>query len=363
MFVNLVAPINQLGYGVVGFNVMRSLINSGHQVSLFPIGGKASWENNKEAAELIQKAVNNSQFFDTSAPSIRIWHQHDMAMFPGGGKRIGWPIFELDTFSEKEQHHLGSVDSLVVCSEWAKKIIENSTIFEQVDRVDVVPLGVNTHVFYRNQADRDKRPYWSTNNTVFINVGKWEARKGHNELIEAFCKAFTPNDNVELWMMNDNPFIGRKNDEWKRKYIESPMGSNIIFVPRLLSQAEMRKKFNQVDCGVFPSHAEGWGLPILEMMACGAHIIATDYSGHTEYLSSAEATLIKPNGMEDAKDGLWFFGQGQWCTYDVEDLADAMRHVHEAKQSGKLSSINEPGQNLARQYSWDNTVSIMEQWL
>lgn len=364
MFVNLVAPINQLGYGVVGFNVMRSLINSGHQVSLFPIGGKASWENNKEAAELIQKAVNNSQFFDTSAPSIRIWHQHDMAMFPGGGKRIGWPIFELDTFSEKEQHHLGSVDSLVVCSEWAKKIIENSTIFEQVDRVDVVPLGVNTHVFYRNQADRDKRPYWSTNNTVFINVGKWEARKGHNELIEAFCKAFTPNDNVELWMMNDNPFINLHNENWKIKYITSSMGSKIRILARKNTQGEMRELFNQVDFGVFPSHAEGWNLEPLELMACGIPSILTNYSGHTEYANNTNSLLIEPNGMEDAHDsigGHWFHGQGKWCSFEINDLVSRMKEAHEYNQKrnkdDKYRLLSESALATANRFTWGKSAS------
>lgn len=358
MNVNFISPINSLGYGCVGYNILKTLHKRGHVVSYFPIG-KPEWEGDPEAPGLIQNAFKNSELFDSGAPNVRLWHQNEMHMFVGKGKRIGFPIFELDKFNERERHHLSSVDELFVPSKWAKEVVEKNGINVPTR---VIPFGVDTNVFFRDEDER-AASYFTNDKTIFMNVGKWEKRKGHEELCEAFSRAFTPDEPVELWMMNDNPFIGRKNDEWKRKYIESPMGSNIIFVPRLLSQAEMRKKFNQVDCGVFPSHAEGWGLPILEMMACGAHIIATDYSGHTEYLSSAEATLIKPNGMEDAKDGLWFFGQGQWCTYDVEDLADAMRHVHEAKQSGKLSSINEPGQNLARQYSWDNTVSIMEQWL
>ncbi len=354
MDLNLVAPINPLGYGVVGFNVLKHLVAAGHSVSLFPIGRPEF--DAPDAPKLIADAQNKSQLFNATAPSIRLWHQFELDMFPGKGKRIGWPIFELNKFNEREKHHLSSLDAILVCSKWAADVIKQNGINVPTF---VVPLGVDNNVFKADPDEIARRPYWSKGTTVFINVGKWEKRKGHEELIAAFCAAFTTRDDVELWMINENPFIGPENDVWKKKYVNSPMGAHVRFFGRLENQAQMSKLFNHADCGVFPSHAEGWNLEALELMACGAHVILTDYSGHTEYATKENSTLIPVNGLEPAVDGRWFDGHGDWCTFDIMELVSAMRAVHERKQSGLLG-LNTAGMETAEKFSWENTIKAIE---
>lgn len=351
---NLVSPVNPLGYGVVGYNVLKHLIKNGHNVALFPIG-RAEFDA-PNAAELISGSVAKSQLFPVNATSLRIWHQFELDMFPGKGKRIGWPIFELNKFNEREKHHLSSLDVIFVCSKWAADVIKQNGITVPTF---VVPLGVDSDIFNVDEAERNRRPYWTKNTTVFINAGKWEKRKGHDELIAAFSAAFTTRDDVELWMLNDNPFIGPENDMWKKKYVNSPMGSHVKFFSRLENQAQMNKLFNHVDCGIFPSHAEGWNLEALEIMACGGHVILTNYSGHTEFASQENSTLINPNGLEAAVDGRWFDGHGEWCTFDIMELVAAMRSVHERKQAGQLG-LNSAGLETAKKFSWDNTVKAIE---
>lgn len=356
--VNLIAPINQLGYGVVGYNVLRGLMKSGIGPSYFPIG-EPKWESD---LSFVNEAVNRAKTFDFKAPSIRIWHQHDMAMFPGRGPRIGWPIFELDKFSEVELHHLSSVDRLFVCSQWAKDVVKDHLPDMEVD---VIPLGVDRDVFNVSEEARRHRAYWTTDKVVFINVGKWEVRKGHNELLEAFNKAFTPEDEVELWMLNTNPFIGARNETWKTKYLASPMGESIRMLPRVNSQKELAVIFNTVDWGVFPAHAEGWNLEPLELMACGIPSVVTNYSGHTEYCDAANSLLVEPTGMEAAQDGVWFHGQGDWCSFDVEELAEKMRQAYTLKrdQKERYDQLCEGALVTADKFSWDNTISCITESL
>lgn len=361
MFINLVAPINQLGYGIVGFNVLKALVELGHTVSLFPIGN-VEVEKHRPTIELVQKCIQNAAFFMPTAPSIRIWHQNDLAMFPGKGKRIGWPIFELDTFDERELHHLNNVDSLFVCSDWARGVVRSNGILVPTH---TIPLGVDSSVFYMDTEASKQRPYHTLDKTVFINVGKWEVRKGHNELLEAFNAAFGPNDNVELWMVNDNPFIGMENEQWAAKYITSKNGPNIRIVPRVSSQHELRALFNQVDWGVFPSHAEGWNLEPLELMACGVPCIATDYSGHTQYLNTKNSILIPSRGAVKAIDGKWFNGQGSWCSYDVADLVAALKEAHRINMAGRCndngvlpwSGWSEVVSEYSKNFTWTNTAN------
>lgn len=361
MDINLVAPINFLGYGVVGYNVLRALMALGNGVAYFPVADndgkptKPEWLGDADAKRLIDVARQNSTIYNPEAPSVRIWHQHELDMFPGRGERIGWPIFELNKFSNREKHHLANVDRLFVCSNWAKEIISKELGQDIASRTNVIPLGVNQFHFFLDKEELNRRPYWTKKTTIFINVGKWEKRKGHNELLDAFNKAFNPSDDVELWMINDNPFIQHENDEWKRKYATSKMGSNIKFFPRLDTQQQLRQLFHHVDCGVFPSHAEGWNLEPLELMACGAHIIATNYSGHTEYMNKDNTLLVEPTGMELAQDGKWFHGQGEWCSYSVDDVAAKMAQFHADRQAGKIG-LNEAGLETAKKFTWLNTA-------
>ena len=360
MFVNLLAPINSLGYGVVGFNVLKALNSGGHCASLFPINHPLRDDDVRgytKDIEVIRNGLANAKLFDPDAPSIRIWHQNEMDKFVGRGERIGWPIFELNKFTEQELHHLSNVDRLFVCSQWAKDVLVDNGISVPID---VIPLGLDPTIFYRDAEAQKSRPYYTRDTTVFINIGKWEGRKGHNELCEAFSKAFTLEDDVQLWMMNDNPFIGAHGNEvWKHKYISSPMGAKVKILGRVESQEQMRVLFNHVDFGVFPSHAEGWNLEILELMACGVPCIATNYSGHTEFLTKDNSLLVETTGMESAQDGIWFHGQGDWCSYDVDDLVDRMRYAHQIKQDPSPTAMSLTCIEAAKEFTWDKAIEKM----
>ena len=278
-----------------------------------------------------------------------------MAERIGSGKFIGFPIFELDAFSDLEKHHLSSCDHLFVCSEWAKQVCLNNLHFGE-HRVHVVPLGVDGNIF-------KPLPATQTDKTIFFNCGKWEIRKGHDVIIECFNKAFNASDDVELWMMCDNPFIGNQNEEWQKLYKESGLGDKIRLIPRQHSHHDVARLMNMVDCGVFPARAEGWNLELLEMMSCGKHVIATDYSAHSQFCNNDNAHLIKINSLETAYDGVWFKGTGEWARIDdqaKDQCVSHMRKIHKLKQNNELS-INEHGIETAKEYTWDNTANkIME---
>lgn len=348
--INISAPINQLGYGVTGLNLVNSLAQLGHTVSLWMIGQPDVPE---EYVETIKESVGNARKPNFNAPSIRLWHQHDMSEFVGKGTKVGFPIFELDTFNDLELHHLSNPDEYFVCSQWAKDVlIENLYKHYKWDdigkRTHVIPLGVDRKIFKESISTREE--------TVFFNCGKWEIRKGHDILVRAFNKAFEPTDNVELWMMCDNPFYSPEESfQWERMYKGSGLGDKIVTIPRQKTQKEVYNIMMQTDCGVFPSRAEGWNLELLEMMSCGKNVIATNYSAHTEFCNSDNCMLVDTDELEDAHDGKWFRGQGKWAKIDekqIDQLAELMREVHKKKQSDNLK-INQEGIETAKKFSWE----------
>jgi len=351
---NIISPINQLGYGVTGLNIVKELRKK-RAVSLWPIGQPQV--TNREDSEILQDSIKNAHFFDATDPCIRIWHQHDMAQFVGNGTKIGFPIFELDTFSARERHHLNSLDRLFVCSQWAKEVcLMNGIKPRQAslhdDAINVIPLGVDTEIF--KPCDPKHGP------TIFFNCGKWEIRKGHDVLVEIFNKAFTDDDNVELWMMCSNPFLSEKEDqEWKKKYAYSNIGHKVKFINRVDTQHEVYNIMTQVDCGIFPSKAEGWNLEPLELMSCGKHVIITNYSAHTEFCNNNNSHLIDVDKMEPAYDGKWFNGKvGSWAHIgqnQIDQAIEHMRAVYKLKKENALQ-VNVCGINTSQKFTWENTA-------
>ena len=164
MNINLMAPINQLGYGVAGLNILKSLQKQ-CEVSLFPIGQPQV--TNQADPDAVTKGIEASKLFDSQAPCIKIWHQNQMAERIGSGKFIGFPIFELDTFSDIETHHLDACNELFVCSEWAKDVVISNLyrLYKRLNltkNVHVVPLGVDTEIFKPVNPHKKKKPYFLT---------------------------------------------------------------------------------------------------------------------------------------------------------------------------------------------------------
>jgi glycosyltransferase involved in cell wall biosynthesis len=350
--INFIGPINQLGYGVATLNILKSLAKS-NNISLWIIGqGQAPQDD----VEVINKCRDNCYLFNKNAPCLRIWHQNDMAMMVGKGLHAGMPIFELDKFTDIEKHNLKSLDHIFVNSKWAADIVKQEI---GASNVSVAPLGVDTSIF-KPLPVKSK----NSNATTFLNVGKWEVRKGHDVLLQAFNKAFEPSDNVRLIMNCHNPFLKEgvtpiTNEKWVADYKSSKMGDKIdILEHRLDTQQMLAQIMNIADCGVFPARAEGWNLDLLEMMACGKMVITTNYSAHTEFCNGSNSLLIPIKDKELAYDGVWFKGQGSWAEIgddEIDTLIRHMRYIHKNKQDG-ASLHNHEGIVTAQKFSWDNSA-------
>jgi len=340
--INLMTPINSLGYGVAGFNIYKSLLELTN-VGLWIIGGPEI--SSREDYQLIQEGLSTARMWDNQAPCLKIWHQHDMAQFVGKGKRIGFPFFELNQFSEQEKHSLNSLDSIFVTSKWAKEIILSET---KITEVGVIPLGVDSKIF-------SEKEHSYTNKTIFFNCGKWEIRKGHDVLVKIFNNAFEKEDDVELWMMCSNPFLSeQEQNSWESLYKTSKLGDKIKILPRVKTHKEVYNIMESIDCGIFPSRAEGWNLELLEVMACGKDVITTNYSAHTEFCDPNNSYLVNITDLEVAYDGKWFLGNcGSWAkigSQEIEAFVSHMRHVHQNKMK------NNQGVATAKQFTWQQSA-------
>lgn len=337
--INISAPINDLSYGIVSRHIIDELSKL-TTVCLDPIQIDSDLR-----VSYYDYIKNYYTQFDMHAPSLRIYHENYLMQHIGKGPRIGFPFFEKNAFDTITQFHLKNQDLVIVASKWAKEIVERHG---QPD-VEVVNIGVDP-IFSPdfNAFKRDK--------IVFLNIGKIEKRKGHDVLAQYFAEATEGIDDAELWMMWDNPFLKpEETQEWVRNY-RSILGQKVKFINRV-SLKDLVNVINEADIGIFLSRAEGWNMPLLECMACGKDIIATDYSAHTEFLPIMDGVYkISPVQMEVAHDGRWFFGNFTWMNLEAskDQIIESIRAVYKRKKEKREININVA--NHAKSFTWEKTA-------
>jgi glycosyltransferase involved in cell wall biosynthesis len=363
MKINLHCPINTLSYGLVGSNINKSLIELGHSVSLFPIN-EYNIECEPHFHDSVNKARTNALLFDSKNICVKIYHQFALASRIGSGQYVGMPIFEMNRFTPLELNHMRSCDKLFVCSKWAKKVCDDTALLPETK---VVPLGVDNNIF-KPSGNKVKIK------TIFLNISKWEKRKGHDILPTVFEQAFSNNDNVELWMMCENSFLSPEEvREFEKPYKNSKLSSKIRFIPRQPLQNQVSYIYNQAHFTIFPSRCEGWNLPALESMACGTPPIITNYSAHTEFCNEYNSLLVNFDELEEANDGKWFKPQaltnvGEWGKFTqntIDQLIEQMRIAHSMNmtQDRKLQVLKENCITMAQKLTWENSATILAEHL
>lgn len=350
MNLNLLAPINLLSYGIVSTNILIELQKLGVDVALFPIGSIEAQEKHHNG---IRQALVSAQKPDFQAPSLRIYHEFSLAEHVGYGTKIGFPIFERNKFNEQMKHHLVNQDELFTCSCWGKQIILDNLIAKQ-NSIHVIPLGIDPTIFNQNYLNK-----LYNYKTIFWTQGKIEIRKGHDILHEVFSKAFPNNEEVELWISWNNPFLKKEEiDDWEALY-RAKLGDKVKFIPPIQNPCDMAQLMSQTDCGIWLSRSEGFCLPCLEYLAMGKHVIGPSNSGFTEYLNKNNSFLIEFDESEPMFDGVWFKNEeSTWAHYgenQIEQAVNYLRDVHSKKQT-ELRLVNEAGIETGKKFTWENTA-------
>lgn len=342
---NLMCPIGHTGYGITSFNIYKSL-RKNVDITLFPIG--QSVIDDQSFANNIVEDVNKQSFFDKSVQCFKIWHQFDLATRVGNGKFGALTFFETDKLKPIEITMINNLDYVFVASQWAKTILENNGIKIPIY---ISRLGIDPEIFNDNVNNTVKKE----NAYVFLNIGKWEIRKGHDVLVELFNQAFNKEDNVELWMLNNNPFLNEKETKaWIDLYKNSKLGDKIKILPRIDSHKNLAKLIALSDCGIFPARAEGWNNEVPEMFAINKPVILTNYSAHTEYANKDNAYLIDIDNLCPAIDDKFFDGYGNWADFSDNQYDQAISHMRYVYNNN--IKINPKGLETAKDLTWDNTA-------
>jgi glycosyltransferase involved in cell wall biosynthesis len=121
-------------------------------------------------------------------------------------------------------------------------------------------------------------------------AGSVLARKNPKALLDAYLKEFTEEEGACCllkvhYAQPDDPFIAELIAASERR-------SDVIFIDQMLKEDDLHELFHVIDCYVSPHRSEGLGLTILEAMAAKKPVIATDFGGSTDFVTSETAIPI-----------------------------------------------------------------------
>ncbi len=181
---------------------------------------------------------------------------------------------------------------VITCSEYSKKdIVETMQV--SPDKIDVIPWGVRHDQFYPSDDIEESLHFvkrrFNITRPYFLSVSCNAERKRSNILVQAYMELFKqqiPNHDLVLVWANP-PF------ELLKEIEQSNISNRIHFLSNVRDE-ELRNFYQASTASFNPSSYEGFGLPILEAMACGTPAVTCRNSSLPEVGGDAALYLDEP---------------------------------------------------------------------
>jgi glycosyltransferase involved in cell wall biosynthesis len=133
-------------------------------------------------------------------------------------------------------------------------------------------------------------------------------------------------------------------------------GGRVVFSINEVAPAhQLGAIYRSADCFVLPSRGEGWGLPILEAMACGLPVIATAWSAQTDFINSGVAYPLEIDGLVLAEAKCPYYEGFNWAEPSYEHLRTLMRHVYENREEAKMKGAQASAEVLGK-WTWRHSA-------
>jgi glycosyltransferase involved in cell wall biosynthesis len=175
---------------------------------------------------------------------------------------------------------------IITVSEFSRTAIAQAYSLDP-ERITVVPNAANPffRVINREAAQKSVREIFRFDSPFVLSVGDLQPRKNHSGLIEAFSRLIKSRPQLPHRLIiagQDTWFGGRVREAARNSGVEDR-----ISFTGFVSDEDLLRLYNACDCFVFPSFYEGFGIPILEAMACGRAVACSNTSAMPEVADGA----------------------------------------------------------------------------
>lgn len=202
------------------------------------------------------------------------------------------------------------------------------------NRIDVVYNGLN-HQLYRPRTEEEQaafRQRQGLGRPYLLFISRLEhPGKNHIRLIEAYERYRETNCGEELLVLGGAPWHGAEVIEAR---VRASKFADSIRLPGFMEEDELPLWYASAEALVFPSLIEGFGLPVVEALACGLPVATSD-RGSLPEVGGEAAVYFDPE--------------------DVDAIAVAMHRLHDEARALHQSRI-ESGLQHAANFDWDGAA-------
>ncbi len=203
------------------------------------------------------------------------------------------------------------------------------------EKITVIPCGAGPQ--YRRVTDQalldETRNRFGLTQPFILSVGTLEPRKNHLGLIRAFAEVLQAYHSPVVLAIAGGK--GWMYEETQRVVAELKLENRVRFLGRV-SESELIALYSMADIFAFPSFFEGFGIPPLEAMACGAPVITSNTSSLPEAAGDA-ALLVNP--------------------YDISAIAQALTRLLEDETL--RAELRQKGYKQVQRYTWTGAAAKM----
>jgi glycosyltransferase involved in cell wall biosynthesis len=232
----------------------------------------------------------------------------------------------------------GSQRILTISNNSKKDIVKIFGV--QEDKVKVTYLGVDPA--FKVEVDKERvegvLSKYEIEGKFVLSVCQLHKRKNLLRLLLAFSHLKDSNKIRHTLVLAGGPGDGTNEIEY---FLTSTRRKDIL-VTGCIPDEDIRFLYNAADLFVYPSLYEGFGLPVIEAMACGTPVVTSNVSSLPEVAGDA-AILVNP--------------------YSVEDIADAIYRVISDKELKE--DLTAKGLKRAAEFSWEKaareTLKVFEE--
>ncbi len=223
-------------------------------------------------------------------------------------------------------------DKIVTISAFSKsEIIELLGVPE--DKIVVAPCGVDSSFYNLDSGAEDDEKIIKelVEGPYILYVGTLEPRKNIKKVVELFERVCEAYPDLKLVIAGG---VGWQPEETLAAIDASKVKDKIVRTG-YISEEQKRALYRGSELFVFPSLYEGFGMPVVEAMACGTKVVASNSSSIPE-VAGGLATLVDPNDSNSILEGI---------------LAELRRGKLSLDDKQKLSA-------KAHEFTWENAVEV-----
>ena len=395
-------PIETMsGYGARSRDIVKALLKyDKYDVKVISQRwGNTSWNaldpNNEEDKKLLNTIWKQSQL--PQQPDVWIQITVPNEFQPVGKYNIGITAgIETTVFDAGWIDGVNRMDLTLVSSNHSKKVFEQSS-FEKRDKntnqiigviklekpVEVLFEGVNLDkYFFIDDNDLEETELVTSLDEIeedfcFLFVGHWlqgnfgEDRKNVSYMIKAFLETFKNKKSKPALILKtsqvtncimDRDEILKKIDAIKQT-VKGDL-PNIYLLHGDLDDKDINDLYNhgKVKAMVSLTKGEGYGRPLLEFSLSKKPIIASNWSGHLDFLHPDYNTLVGgvlTNVHPSAQIKNMILAESQWFTPNDADVADSFKDVYE-KYNKHIDRAKRQAHYSKTNFSFDKMAELLD---